>query len=195
MQKKWGQPTLSQGAPFATRGQSGLSPFCANTTRTLLARAVPIFGVFLLSLFLTACTKPDTREADTKAIKDTEAAWVKAAATKNADQYLAFYTDDASLLMPNAPIFTGKAAIKEAITPMVNDPNFSLTFSATKVEISKSGDLAYTQGPYKMTFSDVRGNKFEDEGKYLTVWRKQPDGTWKAVEDTNASDLPLPPPQ
>ena len=45
-----------------------------------------------------------------------------------------------------------------------------------------------------MSFSDQRGNKFEDEGKYLTVYKKQADGTWKAVEDTMMSDLPLPPP-
>jgi ketosteroid isomerase-like protein len=76
----------------------------------------------------------------------------------------------------------------------MSDPNFSVTFIPTRVEVSKSGDLGFTQGPYKMSFSDQRGNKFEDEGKYLTVWRKLADGTWKAVEDTFMSDLPLPPP-
>jgi ketosteroid isomerase-like protein len=43
-----------------------------------------------------------------------------------------------------------------------------------------------------MTFSDIRGNKFEDEGKYLRVWRKLPDGTWKTVQETMNSNLPLP---
>jgi ketosteroid isomerase-like protein len=97
-------------------------------------------------------------------------------------------------LMPNAPLFTGKQPIKDALKPMMSDPNFSISFLATKVEVSKSGDLAFTQGPYKMTFSDIRGNKFDDDGKYLTVWRKLPDGTWKAIEDTFMTDLPLPPP-
>jgi uncharacterized protein (TIGR02246 family) len=154
-------------------------------------------AVFCLVVLLSACTKVpevDTREADAKAIKDVEAAMMKSATAKDVDAFVAFYTDDASILSPNAPIFTGKQAIKEGIKPMLSDPQFSLTLMPTHVEVSKSGDLAFSQGPYKMSFSDVRGNKFEDEGKYLTVWRKLPDGKWKVVEDTMNSDLPLPPP-
>jgi len=151
----------------------------------------------LLTGVLTGCTNMtphDTSEADKKAIKDVESAWVKTASGKDIDAFVNYYADDAQLLMPNAPLFTGKPAIKEALKPMMADPNFSITFMSTRVEVSKSGDLGYTQGPYKMTFSDQRGNKFEDEGKYLTVFHKLADGSWKAVEDTFMSDLPLPPP-
>ena len=150
-----------------------------------------------LIVILTGCmnmTPHDTSEADKKAIKDVESAWVKTASGKDIDAFVSYYADDAQLLMPNAPLFTGKPAIKEALKPMMADPNFSITFMSTRVEVSKSGDLGYTQGPYKMTFSDQRGNKFEDEGKYLTVFHKLADGSWKAVEDTFMSDLPLPPP-
>jgi ketosteroid isomerase-like protein len=80
------------------------------------------------------------------------------------------------------------------LKPMLADPQFALILTPSRIEVSKSGDMAFTQGPYKFTFSDFRGNKFDDEGKYLTVWRKLPDGTWKVVEDTMNSDLPLPPP-
>jgi uncharacterized protein (TIGR02246 family) len=139
-------------------------------------------------------TPHDTSEADKKAIKEVESAWVKTASTKDVDAFVNYYADDGQVLMPNAPLFTGKPAIKEALKPMMADPNFSITFMSTRVEVSKSGDMGYTQGPYKMTFSDQRGNKFEDEGKYLTVFRKLADGSWKAVEDTFMSDLPLPPP-
>jgi uncharacterized protein (TIGR02246 family) len=154
-------------------------------------------AAFCLTIFLAACATKDpvdTRESDAKTIRDTEAAMMKAAQAKDLDAFVAFYADDASVLTPNAPIFTGKQPIKDGLKPMLSDPQFSLTFMPTRVEVAKSGDLAFTQGPYKMTFSDVRGNRFEDEGKYLTVWRKLPDGSWKAVEDTMNSDLPLPPP-
>ena len=145
-------------------------------------------------LVLAGCTKvpPDTHDADIKAVKDNEAAWMKTAAAKNLDAFMAYYADDASVLMPNAPLFTGKAAIKEELKPIMEDPNYSITSTPTRVEVSQN--LAFTQGTYKMTFSDIRGNKFEDEGKYLTIYRKQADGTWKAIEDTMMSDLPLPPP-
>jgi uncharacterized protein (TIGR02246 family) len=153
-----------------------------------------IAGLIVVSCSCTQAPAPDNREADAKAIRDVEANWAKAASLKNADTFIAFYADDATLLMPNAPVFTGKPAIKDALKPIMDDPNFTLTFNPNKVEVAKSGDLAYTQGPYKMTFSDLQGHKFDDEGKYLTVWRKLPDGTWKAVEDTFMTDLPLPPP-
>jgi ketosteroid isomerase-like protein len=153
-------------------------------------------AVFGLVVALTGCMKmPDTREADVKALKDLEVAWLKTAAAKDVDGFVGYYTDDAHVLMPNAPLFTGKAAIKDVLKPMMADSNFSLVFTPNRVEVSKSSDLGFTQGSYKMTFSDIRGNKFEDEGKYLTVYRKLADGTWKAVEDTMMSDLPLPPPE
>jgi len=152
--------------------------------------------VFCLITLLTACAAKvaDTREADAKALRDAENARMKAAAARNLEAFAAFYADDASILNPNMPILNGKQPIKDGLKPMLDDPQFSLTLMPAKVEVAKSGDLAFTQGPYKMTFSDTRGNRFEDEGKYLTVWRKLPDGTWKAVEDTMNSDLPLPPP-
>jgi ketosteroid isomerase-like protein len=153
-------------------------------------------AVFSLTVLLTACaTKaPDTREADAKALRDLEAARMKSAIARDLEAFAAFYADDASILTPNLPILTGKQPIKDGLKPMLSDPQFSMTLLPARVEVSKSGDLAFTQGPYKMSFSDIRGNKFEDEGKYLTVWRKLPDGTWKVVEDTMNSDLPLPPP-
>jgi uncharacterized protein (TIGR02246 family) len=150
-------------------------------------------AVFCLIAILSACTTSKPPD-DAKAIREAESARMKAASAKDLDALAAFYTGDASYLIPNAPIFTGKQPIKDGMKPMLSDPQFSLILTPTRVEVSKSGDLAFTQGPYKMTFSDIRGNKFEDEGKYLTVWRKLQDGTWKIVEDTMNSDLPLPPP-
>jgi uncharacterized protein (TIGR02246 family) len=151
-------------------------------------------AVFCLIAFFTACT-PASKPVDyAREIRDAENARMKAAAAKDLDAFVATYADDASILSPNMPIFSGKQPIKDGLKPMLADPLFSLILMPTRVEVAKSGDLAFTQGPYKFTFSDLRGNKFEDEGKYLTVWRKLPDGTWKVVEDTMNSDLPLPPP-
>ena len=42
--------------------------------------------------------------------------------------------------------------------------------------------------------NDAAGNSTRDRGKYLTVWRKQADGTWKSIADMFNSDVPMPPP-
>jgi ketosteroid isomerase-like protein len=149
-----------------------------------------------VSALLTACASspPDTRDADVLALKDTEAAWVKDAATKDLDKWVAHYTDDASVLLPNTPLLTGKPAISAALKPMMSDSNFSVRFGATKVDVAKSGDLGYTQGSYSLVQTNPKTKTAETEkGKYLTIYRKQADGTWKAVEDTFMSDAPPPP--
>ena len=147
-------------------------------------------GLFALG---AACTRtvPDTREADIKAVKGVEAAWVEDIATKDVDKFAGYYSDDASLLMPNAPIINGKDSIKAALKPMLADPNFALTFQSTRAEASKGGDFVYTIGTYSMTTSRPNGKTAAtDKGKYLTVFKKQADGSWKAVADMISSDMP-----
>ena len=148
-----------------------------------------------LAAFTVGCSSSDTHVADVAAIKDTEAAWLKDAQTKDVDKWVAHYTEDASVLIPNAPLLTGKDAISGGIKPMLSDPNFALTFASSKVDVAKSGDLGYTQGTYSMTTTNPATKaSYEEKGKYLTVYRKQTDGTWKSVEDTFMADAPPPPP-
>ena len=66
---------------------------------------------------------------------------------------------------------------------MLSDPNLAVTFGATKADVSKSGDLGYTQGSYSLVQTDPMTKAAETEkGKYLTIYHKQGDGTRKAVE-------------
>lgn len=137
----------------------------------------------------TPPTPPDTHDADVQAIKDTEAAWAKSAAAKDADKFASFYTDDASLLLQDMPAVTGKEAIAKTTKAMMEDPNFSLSFQGSKFDVAKSGELGFSQGPYTMVMTNSKSKKaVTDKGKFLTVFKKQGDGTWKAVEDMVSSD-------
>ena len=134
----------------------------------------------------------DTRAADVQAVKDVEAAWVKDAAAKDADKWASYFAEDGSALYPGAEILNGKAAIKAALAPYFADPNFSLTFQSTRAMASKGGDMVYSQGTYTMTMTNPKTKKpVTDKGKYLTVYTKQADGSWKAVADTFNSDSPM----
>ena len=153
----------------------------------------------LLFVLTTACTQapppaPDLRDASIQALKDTEAAWVKTtSAAKDLDKMIGFYADDASVFAPNEPVATGKDAIRAALKPMFDDPNFALSFQPTRVEADKSGELGYTQGAYSFTMTNPKTKKpVTDKGKYVTVYKKQADGSWKAVADILNSDMPLP---
>ncbi len=135
---------------------------------------------------------PDTRAADVQAVRDVETAWMKDANSKDPDKWAAYFTEDGSGLYPGVATLNGKAAIKAAMAPYFSDPNFALTFESTRSMASKSGDMVYSQGTYSMTMTDPKTKKpMTDKGKFLTVYTKQPDGSWKAVADTFNSDSPM----
>jgi uncharacterized protein (TIGR02246 family) len=141
----------------------------------------------------TAATAvPDTRALDEKAIRDSEAAWMRAFATKEPEKAAAFYADDAASILPDTPLMSGKAAIIAGMKPELGDPNFSLVFAPTKVEIAKSGDIAYTQGKFTYTTTDPKTRKRVGQvGNYVEVYKKQADGSWKVEEDIATEEAPL----
>lgn len=137
--------------------------------------------------------KADTT-ADSQAIRDGETAWAKDWEAKDADKIVSHYAPDAVLLIANMPAVKGSDAIKGSIGGMLKDPHLSLTFAPTAVVVAKGGDLAYTQGVYTMTYSDPKSKAtLIEKGKYVTVYQKQPDGSWKAVEDIDNEDAPATP--
>ena len=60
------------------------------------------------------------------------------------------------------------------------------------MEIQGQGDMAYDRGTYSMAVTPAGAAPIEDHGKYLTIWRKQADGSWKVARAIFNSDLPLP---
>ena|ERR1700733_13390670 len=133
---------------------------------------------------------PDTRAADEQAIRDGEAQWVKDFATKDVERVAAHYADDASSMIPLMTLMTGKDAIRAGLKEEFSDPNSSLDFHPAKVEVSKSSDLAYSQGTYAYTSTDPKTKKAVIEhGNYVEVYKKQTDGSWKAAADIATQEI------
>jgi uncharacterized protein (TIGR02246 family) len=128
------------------------------------------------------------------AIRRLDSAWVKAAATKDPDAWVAFYADNATVLPPNEKTLTDKAAIRKSIGEFLSLPNLQLSWEPTRVEVAKSGDLAYLYGAYSMTMTDERGKPVTDFGKNVEIWKRQSDGSWRCIVDTWNSDIPADPP-
>ncbi len=150
-------------------------------------------GCLALLLLASACNQQrpaDTRAADESAIRDLDAQWSKTAAANDLEGTVSYYSDDASLLPPNAPIATGKQAIRAAWASLLG-PGVSVSWQVSKIEVSRSGDLAYLMGVYLVTLKDPQGKPLTDRGKLVEVWKKQVDGEWKTVADIYNSDLPL----
>src|SRR5688572_22100809 len=101
-----------------------------------------------------------------------------AQSTTNLEKFASYLAVEANFYAPGAPVHRGAAAFGRAFGELSKVPGFSLTWIAEKAEVSNSGDLGYSTGTYTATFGETT-----DKGKYVTIWRKQSDGSWKVVED------------
>jgi ketosteroid isomerase-like protein len=101
--------------------------------------------------------------------------------------FTAYAADDAILLRQgNQMPVVGRAGIAEIEWAAGS----SLSWTPTRAEIAASKDLGYTFGSYKVRMgAEIRG-----QGVYVTIWRKQPDGSWKYVVD-GGSATPAEPPK
>jgi len=146
-------------------------------------------------LMATGCNQArNTHDADVQAITELENQWNQAYAAKDTEKIVANYDDNAVLMVPGAAASVGKDAIRTAIKQMISDPAMTLKFQASKVDTSTSGDMGYTHGSYTLTLTDPESKRLiNDHGSYVTVYRKEPDGSWKAVSDIASSAVPPPP--
>jgi ketosteroid isomerase-like protein len=132
---------------------------------------------------------PGLTEADKTTIRDISQKVLEIANNKPTDwdaYTRMYYTEDAVVMPPNTPVVTGRAAIRDFLSGMPPITNFKIV----DVEIDGGEDKAWVHGIYTMTLSPPGTSPMEDVGKYMEVWRKEPDGTWKVTHDMFNSDLP-----
>ena len=154
------------------------------STRLLLA--------LLGSLMLMSGAFADTDEADATSaesiLMQADVTWASAATNKEMDQFYASIWEDAVLLAPNAPIAEGP----ESFGMLFELPAVALKWQPVSANVSGSGDLGYTFGKYELSFDGPGGVRIVDNGKYMTVWKKGTDGSWKVAADMFNTSLPLP---
>ena len=161
-------------------------------------RTVSILALTALTVILSACGSDSpavNKVAIEKSITDVEKGMRKAANDKDAAAFAANYAADAVMMTPGMPPMNGQDAIRTGMKTLLSDPNFKIDFASDKVEVADSGDMAATRGSYMLTVTDpATKNAINDKGSYVTVFRKQKDGAWKAVMDCDVSEIPPPAP-
>lgn len=142
------------------------------------------------ALALAACDSAARRDADVdtaaieQQIKAIEGQWMADYNARDAARLADHYAPDAAMASPGSPLAGDALSRREEIAKLAGDPNLRLTFAADRVQVAKSGDLAYSRGHFQMRTTDPATKQpRDDSGSYLTVWKKQADGSWKAIED------------
>ena len=133
--------------------------------------------------------KPSGTQPIERTLRDLDDRWAKAAAAKDVEQTIAYYSDDAIVLPPNATRAATKEAVRNVWKEMFASPGLVITWKPTKVQLAKSGDMGWVSGTYELTMNDTNGKPINDRGKYLEVWEKQTDGNWKCRAEMWNSDL------
>jgi len=151
-----------------------------------------LFASTALLAFGIGCAQPaeqKTAAPDLAAIeaniRSLDKDWSAASAAKDVDKATAIYADDGQLLMFNAPAAVGKDAVRNAWTGLLTAPDtVSLTFAPTAVHVAEAGDMAYELGTFEFVTKDKKGKPVSQKGKYVVVWKKQADGSWKVEVDS-----------
>lgn len=109
----------------------------------------------------------------------TEVDFAKMSETQGvAAAFAAYFAEDSILLPHNGNPVYGKNEIVKYL-----GEGYQLFWKPLKAEISKSGDIGYTYGTSETRFTGADGKPQVRYGKYMTVWRKQKDKTWKVIVD------------
>ena len=109
-------------------------------------------------------------------------------APRTCPKCLSFYADDAELLRPGSYLVTGKEDLRREWEKILATPGIT-GWTAAKIQVGRSGDLAYETGAYELKSEDEKKQPVTTTGKYVFVWEKQDDGKWKVIEDIDNPDM------
>ncbi len=127
---------------------------------------------------------------DKQAIEDSIRAmdqrWSDAAGRHDAQAFASFYADDAVLMPPNMEPAEGGDAIRNASAGLLADSSTTISFAPDQVHVADAGDIAWERGKWQAKGGD---GDVLDHGKFIVVWKKTADGSWKVAADIFNSDV------
>jgi ketosteroid isomerase-like protein len=142
--------------------------------------------VILITTLLISCSGSVNMVKESQDLLNTDIAFARMSLDKGAAAAFEFYmTADAMVLPHNSQPIYGRDDIVKGFGD--DSGAFTLEWTPEKAEVSASGDLGWTWGRYKQTiFKD--GDDIITHGKYLNIWKKQDDGTWRLAVDMGNSN-------
>lgn len=162
---------------------------------TRIHRLIAVTGAAAFALTIGGCQKQsgaatngDVSGVQT-ALKADEKKWNDDFKSKDLEGLLGHYADDSYFIAPGVKAASGSTEVRKAYAEGLADKNFELSFASDKIDVAASGDLAYARGHFSEKYTDpAKGQVVSQTGSYLTVYKKQPDGSWKSVEDFAAAE-------
>ena len=136
--------------------------------------------LIVLTAVATLACLAQQRPAD--ALMEADRAFARDAAAKGLEGWMSWFAEDAQIPARTGMV-QGKAALREVYAKMFATPEFHLEWAPVTAEISADGTLGYTFGRAKRAWRDSDGQLKNAESRYVTIWRKQKDGSYKVIFD------------
>lgn len=139
----------------------------------------------VLAILLCGCARPAfDAAAVSRELVQRDAEWAEfAAAGKDVEKTISYWSDDALVVPPGQPAIEGKAAIRTFVTESFATPGFSIHWKSEPPVFSPDGKLAYMRSTSTTTVPGPNGTTLTLPGRGITVWRMDPDGQWRCVVD------------
>lgn len=148
-----------------------------------MIRTHPIV-IIVLILFLSCTPSPGEKQLSIwkSEIMQVEKDFNDLALSEGITTAFATYAAPNAVVKRNGKLIIGNNSITDWYQNNSN-PKSTLTWKPDYIDVSQSGDLAYTYGGFIATSVDSSGLKIENTGSFHTVWKRQSDGNWKFVWD------------
>lgn len=144
-------------------------------------------GLILLTLPPAVGAQTPDLQTATNAIVKSDADFAQSVADKNRERFLTFIADATTFNGGTPGELRGRDAVMKQWATFFEPNGPTLTWTPIKGEVFPPGLVGYTTGRSVFREKGADGKVTERLGQYLTVWRKQTDGSWKVVFDTGAN--------
>jgi len=154
-----------------------------------MLKAIAIVVALLIAAILFAGDETGAADRGSGTLMKRDIEFYSQSAAHGLDGWLSFFADDAAIFPPGERIVTGLPAIREHYVKTGFSPQ-GLSWKPEGEVVSASKDLGYSYGTWEKPGFGQDGKPVIHRGKYLTVWRKQADGSWKVIADIGNIDPP-----
>jgi ketosteroid isomerase-like protein len=151
------------------------------------ARSILVAASLLFGACATPAAPPFDATAESAKLLQRDVEWADAAAAgKDVDKVVSYWTDDAVLMDPGQTPIQGKQAIRAFVTGSFNTPGFKIHWVSEKPTFSPDGKMAYMRGLTELTVPGPKSGTVTVHLQGYTIWRIDADGQWRCVVDIGA---------
>lgn len=154
-----------------------------------LTRSLSLFVIAMV--FAGCCRRHFDAATEGEKLLHRDAEWADlAAAGKDVEKVVSYWSDDAVLIFPGQPVLEGKAAIRAYVTACFQTPGFKIHWVSQNPTFSPDGKFAYMRGTDEATVPGPDGGAVTLHSRGISIWRLDSDGQWRCVVDISNEEPP-----